>query len=88
MFSLLSRGYGTWKGIAKLEKPDSALSVSDQRVIKTSQFCERLLLWVLLLKEFATKHLDISEYIETWWRHDSEGNVDTEFPQRNALVRI
>ena len=26
MFSYLSRGYGTWEGIAKLEKPDSAIS--------------------------------------------------------------
>lgn len=28
MFSHLSRGYGTWKGIAKLEKPESAIGVS------------------------------------------------------------
>ena len=26
MFSYLSRGYGTWEGIAKFEKPDSAIS--------------------------------------------------------------
>jgi hypothetical protein len=26
MFSYLSRGYGTWEGIAKSEKPDSAIS--------------------------------------------------------------